>query len=87
MSDAAAASARERSHVPAIARLHAPSKPARPAAGELQAERDELKLDLDDEREELALLFRAQGLPAAEAERLASRLIGDDDSALDALAG
>jgi VIT1/CCC1 family predicted Fe2+/Mn2+ transporter len=53
---------------------------------QIELEREELALAPDEEREELALIYRAKGIPAAEAERLASALMRDDDVALDTLA-
>lgn len=40
----------------------------------------------EEEEAELALIYRAKGLPEAEARALAARLIGDRETALDALA-
>ncbi len=38
------------------------------------------------ETEELALIYRAKGVPADEARALAERIMGDEDTALDAMA-
>lgn len=53
---------------------------------EIDIERAELEESPDEEREELALIYRAKGIPAAEAERVASRLVADKQIALDTLA-
>jgi VIT1/CCC1 family predicted Fe2+/Mn2+ transporter len=39
----------------------------------------------DEEQEELALIYEAKGLPRAEAEEVARRLMGDEQAALDAM--
>ena len=53
---------------------------------ELAVERQELEADPEEERQELALIYRAKGLSADEAERVADQLIADRASALDTLA-
>ncbi len=53
---------------------------------EIEVERAELEENPEEEREELALIYRAKGLPPDEAERVASRLIADREAALDTLA-
>jgi VIT1/CCC1 family predicted Fe2+/Mn2+ transporter len=49
-------------------------------------ERDELNQYPDEEAAELALIYQAKGLPAAQAKDLAETLIADPDQALDTLA-
>jgi len=39
----------------------------------------------DEEQEELALIYAAKGLPQKEAERVAERLMADEQAALDAM--
>ncbi|MDQ3809417.1 MAG: VIT1/CCC1 family protein [Chloroflexota bacterium] len=53
---------------------------------EIDVERAELESDPDEERQELALIYRAKGLSADEAERVAAQLMADRGSALDTLA-
>ncbi len=53
---------------------------------EIDIERAELETDPEEERQELALIYRAKGLPTDEAERVATRLIQDKSTALDTLA-
>ena len=53
---------------------------------EIAVERAELEADPEEERQELALIYRAKGLSADEAERVAGQLIADRTSALDTLA-
>jgi len=53
---------------------------------QLAVEKDELQGDPESEREELALIYQAKGLPAAEATALAARLLADPKTALDTLA-
>lgn len=48
-------------------------------------ERAELEAQPDEEREELALIYQAKGLPREQAETVADRLLGDPATALDAL--
>lgn len=55
-------------------------------ANQIAVERDELQGNPEAEREELALIYQAKGMPAEEAEKLASRLLADPDKALDTLA-
>ena len=52
---------------------------------QIQLERAELMVTPREEEAELALIYRAKGLPKAEAESIASRLIADPDVALDSL--
>ncbi len=49
-------------------------------------EQQELNTYPEEEAEELALIYEARGIPAAEARSLADRLIGDPNRALDTLA-
>ena len=53
---------------------------------ELAVEQRELQDDPEEEGQELALIYRAKGLPADEAERVARRLIADRATALETLA-
>jgi VIT1/CCC1 family predicted Fe2+/Mn2+ transporter len=46
----------------------------------------ELETNPEEEREELALIYRAKGIPKAEADRLADTIIADPQVALDTLA-
>ena len=52
---------------------------------QIALERDELAENPDEEEHELALIYRAKGLPAAEANRLAASLMRDREVALDTL--
>lgn len=56
------------------------------AEAQIEAEREELRLDPDAERDELALIYQAKGLPQAEAEALANVLMKDPEHALATLA-
>ncbi len=56
------------------------------AEAQIEAEREELRLDPAAEEEELALIYQAKGLPRADAERLASVIIADPERALATLA-
>ncbi|MEX0785711.1 MAG: VIT1/CCC1 family protein [Dehalococcoidia bacterium] len=53
---------------------------------QIALEETELLLAPEEERAELALIYRAKGVPQAEAERLADRILEDKDVALDTLA-
>jgi VIT1/CCC1 family predicted Fe2+/Mn2+ transporter len=53
---------------------------------QIALERDELAEYPQEEVDELTLIYTAKGLPHAEAERLAGRLLEDPDQALDTLA-
>jgi len=53
---------------------------------QIDIEQQELVEVPDEEAEELALIYQAKGLPEAEAQQLARRLIGDKARALDTLA-
>src|SRR6202521_3660932 len=52
---------------------------------EIASEKDELEQVPDEEQEELALIFRAKGVPADKAQALAERIMKDKDAALDTL--
>ncbi len=52
---------------------------------QIALEKDELETAPEEEAEELALIYQAKGIPRADAERLAQRMIGDKDVALDTL--
>jgi VIT1/CCC1 family predicted Fe2+/Mn2+ transporter len=56
------------------------------AEAQIAEEREELALDPEAERDELALIYQAKGLPRDAAERLADVLISDPENALSALA-
>jgi len=53
---------------------------------QIELEREELESDPEQERHELALIYRAKGLAAAEADELAARIIADRGVALETLA-
>jgi VIT1/CCC1 family predicted Fe2+/Mn2+ transporter len=53
---------------------------------QIALEETELLLAPEEERAELALIYRAKGVPTAEAERLADRILADPAVALDTLA-
>jgi vacuolar iron transporter family protein len=52
---------------------------------QVRTEAEEIHSVPDEEQEELALIYEAKGLPQAEAERVAERLMADEQSALDAM--
>ncbi len=52
---------------------------------QIALERDELEENPEEEQHELALIYRAKGVPKADAERLARHLMRDKDVALDTL--
>ncbi|HEY8491080.1 MAG TPA: VIT1/CCC1 transporter family protein [Dehalococcoidia bacterium] len=52
----------------------------------LAMERDELRAVPEEEQEELSLIYQAKGVPKAEADRVAARIMEDPESALDTLA-
>jgi vacuolar iron transporter family protein len=52
---------------------------------QIATEAQELEQSPSEEREELVLIYQAKGLPEDEARRLADRLLGDKDTALDTL--
>lgn len=53
---------------------------------QIALEREELARDPEEEREELSLLYQAKGIPTAEADLMAGRLIADPTVALDTMA-
>jgi VIT1/CCC1 family predicted Fe2+/Mn2+ transporter/rubrerythrin len=52
---------------------------------QIELERDELEMAPEEEERELALIYRAKGLPQAEAESMAARLMENPQVALDTL--
>ncbi|MBI5290235.1 MAG: VIT1/CCC1 transporter family protein, partial [Chloroflexi bacterium] len=53
---------------------------------QIALEKEELEADPEEERRELALIYRAKGLPQAEAEALSARILADPGVALETLA-
>jgi len=53
---------------------------------QIALEKEELESDPEQERQELALIYRAKGLPPEEADALATRIIADRGVALETLA-
>lgn len=53
---------------------------------QLAMEKEELETSPEEERHELALIYRAKGLPKEDAERLAKLLLSDKSAGLDTLA-
>jgi VIT1/CCC1 family predicted Fe2+/Mn2+ transporter len=53
---------------------------------QIATEAEELREVPEEEREELALIYQAKGLPEAEARALADKLLSDETTALDTLA-
>jgi VIT1/CCC1 family predicted Fe2+/Mn2+ transporter len=53
---------------------------------QIALEKEELEADPEEERRELALIYRAKGLPQAEAEALSTRILSDRNVALETLA-
>ncbi len=53
---------------------------------QIALEKEELEADPEEERRELALIYRAKGLPKDEAEALSRRIIADSGVALETLA-
>jgi VIT1/CCC1 family predicted Fe2+/Mn2+ transporter len=53
---------------------------------QIKIEEEEITTNPDEEREELALIYQAKGLPAEQARQIAERLVSDKDSILDTLA-
>lgn len=53
---------------------------------QMDIEKDELAMDPEEEKEELALIYQAKGIATDEARKLADRLLSDPASALDTLA-
>ncbi len=56
------------------------------AEAQIAAEREELERMPEAEQEELALIYQAKGLPEAQANELAARIMTDPESALGVLA-
>jgi VIT1/CCC1 family predicted Fe2+/Mn2+ transporter len=52
---------------------------------QIATEAAELEQSPEEEKEELVLIYQAKGLPEAQAQALADRLLGDKDTALDTL--
>jgi VIT1/CCC1 family predicted Fe2+/Mn2+ transporter len=52
---------------------------------QVNTEAAEIRSVPDEEQEELALIYEAKGLPRAEAEQVAERLMADEQGALDAM--
>lgn len=52
---------------------------------QIELERDELAMAPEEERRELALIYRAKGVPKEEAEAMADRLMASPESALDTM--
>jgi VIT1/CCC1 family predicted Fe2+/Mn2+ transporter len=52
---------------------------------QMRTELAEIRSVPDEEQEELALIYEAKGLPKDEAEKVAERLISDEQAALDAM--
>ena len=50
---------------------------------QIDLEREELRVMPDIEEQELAAIYRSKGLPQADAERVARRLMADPEAALD----
>ena len=53
---------------------------------QIASEAEELKTAPEEEKEELMLIYEAKGLPRAQAEALADRLLSNEETALDTLA-
>jgi VIT1/CCC1 family predicted Fe2+/Mn2+ transporter len=53
---------------------------------QIAQERDELRTYPAEEAEELALIYAARGIPIEDARKIATRLVGDPEKALDTLA-
>jgi VIT1/CCC1 family predicted Fe2+/Mn2+ transporter len=53
---------------------------------QIALEREELEADPESERQELALIYRAKGLPKDEADALSTRIIANREVALETLA-
>jgi VIT1/CCC1 family predicted Fe2+/Mn2+ transporter len=53
---------------------------------QIATERAELEANPDEEREELALIYQAKGIPQDEAETMAAHIVANADAALDRLA-
>jgi VIT1/CCC1 family predicted Fe2+/Mn2+ transporter len=52
---------------------------------QISVEREEMRVMPEVEREELAAIYRAKGVAAADAERIAGQLMDDPDKALDTM--
>lgn len=52
---------------------------------QIELERDEMAMSPEEERRELALIYRAKGLPKQEAEVMADRIMASPESALDTM--
>jgi len=53
---------------------------------QISIEAEEVRTIPDEEEEELALIYRAKGVPAEQARQMAARIISDERTALDTLA-
>jgi vacuolar iron transporter family protein len=53
---------------------------------QISIEAEELRTIPDEEQEELALIYRAKGVPEEQARQMASRIVSDETMALDTLA-
>lgn len=53
---------------------------------QIALEKEELEADPEEERRELSLIYRAKGIPQAEADELSARIIADKTVALETLA-
>jgi VIT1/CCC1 family predicted Fe2+/Mn2+ transporter len=53
---------------------------------QIALERQELEMSPDEERAELVLIYQAKGIPAAQAEDLAARIVANPETAIDTLA-
>lgn len=53
---------------------------------QISIEREELEMAPDEEREELSLIYQAKGIPSAQAEELAERILSNPETAIDTLA-
>jgi VIT1/CCC1 family predicted Fe2+/Mn2+ transporter len=53
---------------------------------QIAIEREELEMSPEEEQEELSLIYQAKGVPKAEAEDLARRIISNPETAIDTLA-
>ncbi len=53
---------------------------------QIAVERQELEMSPEEEREELSLIYQAKGIPSAQAEQLADRILENPQTAIDTLA-
>jgi len=53
---------------------------------QIAVERQELEMSPEEEKEELALIYQAKGVPSGQAEELADRIFSNPDSAIETLA-